>query len=205
MRNVYNTIPINKNRTWRWNKSAETCYPRQQLHLLEMVLCWLEWDLLWFTKQNATNHEEHIRSKMLPCYSHIVTKTSAITSLKGFRRRVYAEQPFPLTLVPPGPPTPAIVVSQGGQAYWITVPTGQASDHVFHHSVRSTFCNSHRTNRGGSIKAFIFFLSSSFSYILMMFLYLKPSILVMYSTGACISKTSVGKFYSFSFSTNSFS
>jgi hypothetical protein len=71
--------------------------------------------------------------------------------------------------------------------------------HVFHHSVRSTFCNSHRINRGGTTKAFIFFLSFSFCYILMMFPYLKPSNLATYWTDVCTSRLSVGKFYTFSF------
>jgi hypothetical protein len=154
-----------------------------------MVFCWQQYNncyLLRFTKQNARKYKQHIRSKMLPCYSYIVTNASIVSSLRSFKRCLYEEQPFPLTsMVHPGPLTPVIVASQGGQAYWITVPTGQASVHVFHHSVRSTFCNSHRTNRGGTIKAFIFFLSSSFCYILMMFPYLKPSNLAMYWTGAC--------------------
>jgi hypothetical protein len=135
---------------------------------------------------------------MLSCYSYIVTKTSTITSLKGFKRCLYEEQPFHVTsMVHAGPPTSVIVASQGGEAYWITVPTGQASVHVFHHSVRSTFCNSHRTNRGGTIKAFIFFLSSSYCYILMMFPYSKPSNLAMYWTGACISRLQYESFIHF--------
>jgi hypothetical protein len=176
--------------------SGETCGPRQQLHLLEIVLCWQEYNkyyLSWFTEQNSTKYEQHIRSKMLFCHCDIVTKTSTITSLTGFKRCLQKEQPFPLTsMVHPGPPTSAIVASQGGQAYWITVPTGQVSVHVFHHSVRSTFCNSHRINRGGTTKAFIFFLSFSFCYILMTFPYLKPSNLVMYRTDVCTSRLQWG-------------